>query len=280
MAVTSQGTPDLPAPIVIKLGGDVLEGATLQLVAQSLSQVLTDGPTHRLVVVHGGGAQVTALAGRLGLVTKVVAGRRVTDAATLEVLKMVVAGRLNVDLCAALRARGVPAVGLHAGSGVIRASLRPPRVLAGAGDDPVDLGLVGDVTEFDRDLLSALWAASRVPVLSCLGLSDDHQLLNLNADLAASQLAAMLGAGALLAVSAVGGVRRDKDDPGSRMERLTAAEARAAIASGQVQGGMIPKLEEALVPLAAGVPCVQIVGPGEIAAGLRAPGCVGTLLVR
>jgi acetylglutamate kinase len=184
-----------------------------------------------------------------------------------------------VELCAALQARGVRAVGLHAGSGILRARKRPPRVISGAGPEPIDLGLVGDVVSFDLPLLEALWAASRVPVLSSLGL-EGGAVLNLNADLAASQLAAVLQATSLLAVTAVGGVRRVKDDPATRIDRLTVDEARAAIASGVVQGGMIPKLEEAFVPLEAGVARVQIVAPAELAAAVRDPGSAGTLLVR
>lgn len=267
----------MSAPIVVvKLGGDVLEGTALATVSASIAAA---APGRRLAVVHGGGAQVTALSGRLGLETRQVAGRRITDAATLEVLEMVVAGRLNLRLCAALQARGVGAVGLHAGSGAIRARRRPPRVITGGGPEPVDLGLVGDVVDFDRALLEALWVAGRVPVLSCLGLAEDGEVLNMNADLVASQLAGALGAWSLVAVTAVGGVRRDKDDAASRIARLTVAEARAAIASGAVQGGMIPKLEEAFAPLAAGVGQVQIVAPGEVAGALAEPGSAGTLLL-
>jgi acetylglutamate kinase len=265
---------------VIKLGGDVLQEPQLSSAARAIRECVDDEPSRRLAIVHGGGAQVTALCTQLGLATCVVAGRRITDAATLDVLKMVVGGRLNLDLCVALRREGVPAVGLHAGSGVMQATLRPPGTIAGGGPDPVDLGLVGDVTGFDQSLLEVLWAASRVPVLSCLGLTTDGRILNLNADLAASQLAVALAARALVAVSSVGGVRRDKDDPLTRIPRLTMLQARAAIASGQVSGGMIPKLQEAFAPLAAGVDSVQIVGPSEIADSLRAPGCVGTQLVR
>ncbi len=275
---------DMDAPtrphrtVVIKLGGDVLEDPRRTEVARSLAAAVREG-SRRFVVVHGGGAQVTALSGRLGLETRMVAGRRVTDAATIDVLQMVLAGKLNVDLCAGLQRVGVKCVGLHAGSGMIRARRRPPGVLSGAGPDPVDLGLVGDVIGFDLEVLELLWAAARVPVLSCLGLSAEGAVLNINADLAASQLAAVLRAESLLAVTAVGGVRRDKDDPTTRIGRMTVAEAKAAITSGVVQGGMIPKLEEAFVPLAAGVGSVQILGPGEIASGLRAPGTAGTVLV-
>ena len=266
--------------IVVKLGGDVLEGAAVATLAHDVKAALNADSARRFVLVHGGGAQVTALSARLGLETKMLGGRRVTDPPTLDVAKLVLAGRLNVDLCAALRAADVAAVGLHAGSGVIRARRRPPGVLSGAGPDPVDLGLVGDITGFDRPLLDTLWDAGRVPVLSCLGLADDATVLNINADLSSSQLAAALGALALVAVTLVGGVRRDKNDPATRIGRLTIAEARAAIADGTVQGGMIPKLEEAFAPLETGVGSVQIVAPGEIARGLAAPGSVGTLLVK
>jgi acetylglutamate kinase len=263
--------------LIIKLGGDVVEGAALASVADGLRTIATQTP-HAVAVVHGGGAQVTALAERLGIATRMVGGRRVTDAAALEVLEMVVAGKLNVELCAALQGRGVRAVGLHAGSGVVRARRRPPRVMSGAGPAPIDMGLVGDVVGFDLPLLEALWAAGRLPVLSSLGL-EGGGVLNLNADLVASQLAATLTATSLIAVTAVGGVRRDKDDPATRIARLTVAQARAAIASGVVQGGMIPKLEEAFAALEAGVARVQIVAPGEIAEAVSDPDGVGTLLV-
>ncbi len=275
MAVSASAVA-LPV-VVVKLGGDVLNGARLIECATSLGEAVRAND-RRFVVVHGGGSQVTDLATRLGIPTKQIAGRRVTDAATLDVVKMVIAGRLNIDLCLALRAAGVPAVGLHAGSGIIRAVRRPPKPLPSAGPDPVDLGLVGDVTGFDTGLLEALWAASTVPVLSCLGATAAGTLLNINADMTAAQLAAALGAEALVTVTGVGGVRKNQDDPASRIARLTIAQARDAIATGVVTGGMIAKLEEAFAPLQAGVGSVQIVAPGEIAASLRADGTVGTTL--
>jgi acetylglutamate kinase len=269
-------TPEASALYVVKLGGDVLEDPARAEVAAALAAARGRG---RFVVVHGGGAQVTSLATRLGIETRMAGGRRITDAPALEVLEMVVAGRLNVELCAALRAHGVAALGLHAGSGVIRARRRPPRVVSGGGPDPIDFGLVGDVVGFDVQLLATLGAAGYLPVLSCLGLGEASEVLNLNADLAASQLAAALGADTLVAVTAVGGVRRDAADPASRIPRLTAGEARAAIANGHVTGGMIPKLEEACAAIGAGVNSVCIVAPSEIAAALEPGGTVGTRLV-
>lgn len=262
---------------VVKLGGDVLAAPALETAAADIGRARAAG--RRLVIVHGGGPQTTELSKRLGIEPQLVGGRRVTDAAALDVVKMVVAGRLNVDLVAALRAAGVPALGLAGSSGVVRAHRRPPRVVSGSDGAAVDFGLVGDIEGFDGALLDALHAAGHLPVLACLGAGAGGEVLNINADVVASQLAAALGAAALVACTAVGGVRRDKDDPSTRLPRLTVAEARAAIAGGVVQGGMIPKLEEAFAPLAAGVGAVHVVAPGEIAASLAAPGSVGTLLV-
>jgi acetylglutamate kinase len=265
------------ALVVVKLGGDVLTGPALGIAAAQIARAR--GSDRRLVVVHGGGPQTTELSRRLGIEPRLVGGRRITDEAALDVVKMVVAGRLNVDLVAALRAAGVPAVGLSGSSGVVRAHRRPPRVVSGAGGAAIDFGLVGDVEGFDLALLEALAAGGYLPVIACLGAGSDGDPLNINADVVASQLAAALGAAALVACTAVGGVRRDKDDPATRLPRLTVAEAQAAIRDGVVQGGMIPKLEEAFAPLAAGVGAVHVVAPGEIAAALQAPGSVGTLLV-
>jgi acetylglutamate kinase len=265
-----------PIDAVIKLGGEVLEGEALADVAADVARAR---PGRRLLIVHGGGPQVTALARRLGIEANIVGGRRITDDPMLDIVKMVVAGRLNTDLVAALRADGIPAFGVSGASGVIRAHRRPPRVVSGAGDKPIDFGLVGDIDGFDLEVLDALDARDALPVIACLGADTSGTVLNINADVVASQLAAAVHASALVACTAVGGVRRDKDDPATRLPRLTVSEAKAAIADGTVQGGMIPKLEEAFAPLAAGVGAVHIVAPSEIAASLLAPGSVGTLLV-
>ena len=275
---SAAGAPRHPRPVVVvKLGGEVLAGPLLAEVAADLARAGAAVP--RLIVVHGGGPQATALSQRLGIEPRIVGGRRVTDAATLEVIKMVVAGQLNVDLVAALRAAGLSAVGLHGASGLVHATRRPPRVVSGGGPDPVDFGAVGDVEGFDLGLLATLADAGYLPVIAGVGISPAGEVLNINADVVASQLAAAVGAAALVAVTGVGGVRRDPADPATRIPRLTVADARAAIADGTVRGGMIPKLEEAFAPLGAGVSAVHVVGPREIAASLAAPGSVGTLLL-
>lgn len=269
-----------PRPLVIKLGGEVIASAEAPLLAADL-KVLVDGGA-RIAVVHGGGPQATDLQQRLGLPTQQVAGRRVTDAATLDVMKMVVAGKLNVDLCAILAAAGLSPVGLHGASAqVVRATRRPPKVYEGAGSEPVDMGFVGDVTGFNLPLLETLWDAGYLPVIACLGADATGGVFNINADMVGNQLAAALAAERLFLVTSAPGVLRDLNDPSSRLPRLTCAQARAAIEDGTVSGGMIPKLQEAMAVVDRGVGAIHILGKlgaGDLVRAVREPGSVGTTI--
>lgn len=268
-------------PIVVKIGGEVAGSGEAALLAADLATLVKDGA--KVAIVHGGGPQATALQKALGQEPVQIAGRRVTDAATLDVMKMVLAGKINVDLCAALNAAGLSPVGLHGASAlVVRAVKRPAKVYAGAGPDPVDLGLVGDVTGFNLALLATLWAAGHVPVIACLGADERGGVYNINADIVGNQLAAALAAERLFLVTSAPGVLKDIKDPASRLPRLTVAEARAAIADGTVTGGMIPKLEEAIGVIDQGVGAIHILGKlgaGDLVRAVREPGSVGTTLV-
>jgi acetylglutamate kinase len=259
--------------IVVKLGGEVVGGPKLDGIARDLRALASEG--RRVVVTHGGGPQATALQKRLGIEPRLVGGRRLTDDATLEVMKMTVAGQVNVDLCARLRAAGCRPVGLH---DLVRAHKRPPRVISGGGPEPIDLGHVGDVDGFDLELLERLLDGGFLPVVASLGHDAQGALYNINADIVANQLAGALAADALLLVTGAPGVLRDIADPESRIPRLTVDEGRRAIASGAVSGGMIPKLEESFAALALGARAIHIVS-GELAQAVREPGSVGTVLV-
>jgi acetylglutamate kinase len=272
--------------VVIKLGGEVVQSGgapdtTLAIVCGDVAELVATGTP--VVVAHGGGPQATALQKALGQEPKIVGGRRFTDAATLDVMKMAVAGKVSVDLCAALMAAGAKPVGLHgACAGFVRAHKRGPRVIAGAGPDPIDLGLVGDVDGFNLDLARLLLDGGYVPVVACLGADPQGAVFNINADIVANKLAASLDARALVLVTDVPGVLRDIKDPASRIARLTAAEGRKAITDGVVTKGMIPKLEESFAAIADGVRAVHIVGRlarGDLARAVKEPGSVGTMLV-
>jgi acetylglutamate kinase len=268
--------------IVLKLGGEVVQGPHMAALAEDVAELTRAGAP--VVIVHGGGPQATALQKSLGQTPRIVGGRRVTDDATLDVMKMIVAGKVNVDLCSALVAAGAKPVGLHgASSCAVRAVKRPPALVSGGGDEPVDFGHVGDVTGLNEDLLGLLASSGYVPVLACLGCDEQGHTFNINADAVANQVAIRLEARALMLVTDVPAVLRDVSDPTSRIATMTIAEGRAAIESGVVTKGMIPKLEESFAAIESGVSSIYVVGRlarGELVRSVREPGSVGTVLTR
>ncbi|MBK8264554.1 MAG: acetylglutamate kinase [Nannocystis sp.] len=271
---------------VLKIGGELVnEPAGLFALLRDAAALVRGG--WKVAICHGGGPQASALQERLGLPTRKVGGRRITDEATLQVMKQALAGEVSVDLVAAAMAAGLPAVGLcGVSAGLVCARRRAPMVVSGGGAEPVDFGLVGEIVEIRTALIEHLWAGGFTPVISSLGIEPATQgpscaVYNINADTVASALAAALRAEHLFAFTNVPGVLRDRADPGSRIPRLAADEARAAIADGVIAGGMIPKVEEALALLGLGIGAVHILGvsEGALAAEARAPGSRGTVLV-
>jgi acetylglutamate kinase len=269
---------------VVKIGGELaMDKPKLAASVGAAVRAFLDAGI-RVAVIHGGGPQATDLQKKLGLQPKMVAGRRYTDEATLEVMKMTLAGQVSVDVASAFRIAGVPALcttGMSAG--LIEAKRRPPKVMSGAGPDPVDLGLVGDVTGVNTEAFQRVSDAGFVPVLGSLSGDAQGNVFNINADTVATRVAAKLGAAKLFLVSNVPGVLANKDDPSTRLPTLTPAEARAKIASGVIQGGMIPKVEESLEMLEEGIEAIHIVGISPNDAVLREaekPGSQGTAFLR
>jgi acetylglutamate kinase len=269
---------------VVKVGGELAQDRALLAgsVGAAVRAFLDAGI--RVAVVHGAGPQATELSKRLGLQPRMVGGRRVTDESTLEVMKMTLAGQVSVDVAAAFRLARVPALcttGVSAG--LVDAVKRPPKPVTGAGPEPVDMGLVGDVVGVRTDVFERLAASGLVPVLGSLGGDSQGNVFNINADTVATRVAAELRAAKLFLVSNVPGVLRDKDNPATRMPRLTPAEAKQAIAAGVIVGGMIPKVEESLAMLEQGIEAIHIVGIEPMSALLdeaREAGSRGTAFVR
>lgn len=268
-------------PVVIKLGGEVVQGPHMPAIAADVAEMRQQGVS--VVIVHGGGPQATELQKKLGQTPTIIGGRRVTDSETLDVIKMIVAGKMNVDLCSALLAAKTKPVGLHGASAcTVEATRRPPKVVTGGGPDPVDFGFVGDVVGVNAELIALLCGAGYVPAIACLGADPSGGVYNINADAVANQLAMRLDARALVLVTDVPAVLRDVSDPTSRIERMTMAEGKRAIDDGVVTKGMIPKLEESFAAIAEGVRAVHIVGRlerGQLASAVANPGSVGTVLV-
>lgn len=243
------------APLVLKLGGRALDapGAEEEL-ARELAPL-----ADRVVLVHGGGAEVSAWCLRLGLGPRFVDGLRVTDEPTLEVVTAVLAGLANRRLVAALRAHGIDAVGLAALDGGIAEVAPHP--------DAARLGAVGCVRTVRTELLESLMALGHTPVLASIG-ARDGALFNLNADDLAAALAGALQAGTLVLLSDAPGLVL----AGALVPLLGEGELDAALAQPQVTGGMRPKLRAARAALAAGARRVQIAawqGPGTLASILR-----------
>jgi len=271
---------------VLKIGGDLVsEPDALAGVLGDVRALIAKG--WRFVICHGGGPQASDLQGRLGLPARKVGGRRITDAATLRVMKQVLAGEVNIDLVASALAAGIDAIGISGVSGgLVQARRRPPLVVSGGGDAAIDFGHVGTVVGIRTGLLEHLWAGGLVPVINTLGVDTSASgvsapVFNINADTVSAAIAAELGADHLFALTNVPGVLRDKDDVSTRIPRLTASEARKAIADGIIVGGMIPKIEEALRNLSRGIGAVHIlgVGAGVLVDEAMSPGSRGTVLL-
>jgi acetylglutamate kinase len=246
---------------VVKLGGDVLsEPETLDGVAGQLALLTSLGI--RIVVVHGGGPQATALSRRLGIEPRLVAGRRVTDDGALDVAKMVYAGQINVNLLAALRDHRVQAVGL---SGVdaelITAHRRPPvSVVDDAGATVrVDYGHVGDIDRVDPRVLVTLRDARMVPVVASLAGGEGDEVFNVNADTVAEALAVALRAQKLIFLTGAPGVLRDRNDPATLVTFADPDDLAGLMANGVLSGGMRPKVEACIRAATGGVERTHII---------------------
>ncbi|MBV1911631.1 MAG: acetylglutamate kinase [Kangiellaceae bacterium] len=267
---------------VIKVGGDVLldpkESGGL---ASNLKDLHADGWS--IVVLHGGGPQVNRLQTCHGLTPNKVAGRRITSVEDLLVVKQAIVGEVNVDLVSILSQFDLPAFGCHgASAGLIKATKRPPVIVSGGGDKPIDFGQVGDVTQVNDTLLQGLLDLDVIPVIATLGISDDAEIFNINADTTVVQIAKALKAKLLLLTTQVGGVFKELSDPKSRISEVNRAQAKQLIDQQIIQGGMIPKVEEAMTLLSEGVETIAIVSgrsQGAFKAVAEGTGEFGTRIV-
>ena len=230
---------------VVKLSGKATEDhLNLSSLAEELALLHQVGI--RLCVVHGGGKQLSELASRMGVEQTIIEGRRVTDDATLEMAKMVFAGKINTDILSALRHRGVEAVGLSGVDGnIVHAQRRPPREVLNRDTGErahVDFGHVGDVVEINSRLLTVLLDQGYLPVVSSLGADAEGTVFNINADTIAAEIAIQLKAEKLILLSDVDGIYLRAAEPETKLSRLTAAEAESLIDEGKATGGMIPKI--------------------------------------
>lgn len=241
---------------VVKVGGEIAKTpAALDLFAKDVAMLNQLGI--RIIVIHGGGPQLDEVSGKMGVKPEKIAGRRITDDATLEMAKMVFAGSINTDILAAIRKHGVLPVGLSGLDGeVLTAARRPPKEMT----DPetgekhtVDFKNVGDIRDCNPALLRTLVEHRYVPVLSPLACDDEGRILNINADTVACTVAAEMQAEKLFIMTNTNGVLKDINDPESRYVYLTVSRAEELIEQREVKSGMVPKLQGVMSAVRGGV---------------------------
>jgi acetylglutamate kinase len=258
------------ATIVVKYGGHAMGDET---VARNFARdmVLLEQSGVNPVVVHGGGPQIGALMQRLGKTVEFRDGLRVTDAETLDIARMVLVGKVNREIVAAVNVHGALAVGLSGeDANLIQAVQRDG-----------GLGFVGDVVGVDPTLLTNLLDQNLVPVVATVGTDGAGQAYNINADTAAGAIAEALGAEKLIFLTDVEGIRADPDEPGSLLHRLSAAELDGLVASGVASGGMVPKAQACARAVRAGVAGAHILDgrvPHALLVELFTDGGVGTMV--
>jgi len=244
---------------VIKVGGDVLLSSDeREGLAANIKDLNEAG--WAIILLHGGGPQVNQLQSIYGLKANKIAGRRITSGEDLKVVKQAIVGEVNVDLVAELVKLGLPAFGCHGASAqLIQATKRPPILVSGGGDQPIDFGQVGDVVSINKNCLQGLLQLGLIPVIATLGISEQGEVYNINADTTVAKIAQVMQADLLVLTTQVGGVFADIQDPKSRIKDINPQRAKQLIADGVITDGMIPKIEEAMALLNKGISAIAIV---------------------
>ena len=270
--------------IVIKYGGNAMINEDLkQKVMEDVSLLKYVGM--RPVIVHGGGPDITQFLKKVGKQSAFVSGLRVTDEETVEIAEMVLDGKVNSDIVNMLNYRGVKAVGLSGkDAGLIKAAKKLATVYDEAGQQAdVDIGYVGQVASIDTSILDTLLNNGYIPVIAPIGVGDDGESYNINADYVAAEIAVALQAEKLLLLTDTEGVYKDFADKDTFISTLTVAEAKEYIKTGIISGGMIPKIEACLKSIESGTNKVHIIDgrqPHSIILELLTSSGIGTQVIK
>jgi len=242
--------------IVVKYGGHAMDGGVPREFAQDI--VLMKQTGINPIVVHGGGPQIGAMLKRLNISSSFVDGLRVTDAAAMEVVEMVLSGVINKQIVAGINSAGGRAVGVSGKDGnmVVARRIERSRTYPVTGERiPIDLGFVGEPDKVDAEVLGMIINSGLTPVVAPIGIGPNSETYNINADTVAGAVAGAIRAERLVLLTDVEGVL---DSQGRVIARLTLSEAKGLIADGTVSGGMIPKLETAIDAVEKGVRAAAI----------------------
>lgn len=260
--------------VVIKYGGNAMNNPEIiKTILQDVAALKTVGVFP--VLVHGGGPEINAMLARVGKESKFVNGLRVTDAETMDIVQMVLCGKINKNICSLLGTMGVKAVGLSGKDGGLIGVRKKPAV------GGVDLGYVGEITSVNADMIEDLCLEDYVPVIASIGTDASGESYNINADTAAGEVGAAIGAHKLIYLTDIDGIRRDPADPSTLMPEVRVAEVERMIENGTISGGMIPKVRSCVTAIKRGIKHVNIVCgtiPHSILVELFTDRGIGTLI--
>jgi len=234
--------------IAIKYGGNAMQSEELkQLVMRDV--VLLSMVGIKVVIIHGGGPEITEMLKKVGKKSEFVDGLRVTDKESAEIVQMVLAGKVNKNLVNIIENAGGKAIGLSGIDGhLLEAKMRDER-----------LGYVGEITDINIDIVQDVLEKGYIPVISTVGCDKEGNVYNINADTAAARIAGTLGAESLIMMTDIRGVLRDKDDPESLIKKIYVSDARHLMNQGIISGGMIPKVDCCIEAIRRGVKKVFVI---------------------
>lgn len=258
--------------VVVKYGGNAMINEELKEAVMG-DLVLLSLVGVKVVLVHGGGPEITDMLKKIGKTTEFVDGLRVTDQETADIVQMVLAGKINKNLVKLLQIKGGRAIGLSGADGhMIEAEVMDER-----------LGYVGKISSIDVSPINDVLEAGYIPVVSTIGCGKAGETYNINADTAAAGIAGALNAECLITMTDIAGIMKDKDDDSTLISVMTTAEAPSLIESGVISGGMIPKVKSCIEAIDAGVKKVFIIDgriPHSILIETLTDEGIGTMVVR
>lgn len=235
--------------VVVKYGGGAMtEPALKNALARDLALMKSVGI--KPVLVHGGGPEITEMMERLKLPVKFVGGYRLTDAAAIDIVKMVLVGKINKELVGLVNSQGAPAVGLSGDDAMLIKATKKPA--------PVDLGFVGEVAKINTELINSLLDLDYIPVIASIGIGSQGESYNINADSVAAELAVALKAHHIIFLTNVDGIYRELGDHTTLLSEITAGHVARLLEKEEISGGMLPKIEACLRSLEGGVGWVHI----------------------
>jgi acetylglutamate kinase len=266
----------------MKFGGNAIRGKEdLDRLSEEIAKMVSKGAD--IILVHGGGPEITAEIEKRGMSTKMVGGFRITDGAVLKVADEVL-GQLNRDVVDSLENEGVKAKGMpgYEGNVITCVKKEPIKVKEGSETITVDLGLVGEVDTVNIEHIKNMISDGVLPVIYPICADSGGKKMNVNADTVASGIAAAIGCDEMVFITDVPGIMRDVKDPGSKIDKITISEIEELISNGTISGGMIPKVEACIKAILAGVSAVRMVNGKDkdsIVSGIMDKKGKGTLII-